>query len=307
MNAAVEVTDIQKNYSDEHALAGVSFVVPKGCLFGLIGADGAGKSTLMRILTTLLNADKGGARVLGREVVKDFRYIRTQIGYMPQKFSLYPDLSVAENIMFFADIFGVKKAERDARTKRLLEFSRLAPFQTRRAGNLSGGMKQKLALSCALVHTPQVLFLDEPTTGVDPVSRKEFWEILKELRSQGITILYSTPYMEEAEKSDSLLLLDHGRVLSAGTPASIVKDYPYDLYKVESAEGSLMWPHGAALPDGIASIFPAGGALHVASSGRNLDESRVLAALQPTVPACSSANRIHPNIEDVFVYQLTKK
>ncbi|HUI91172.1 MAG TPA: ABC transporter ATP-binding protein [Chitinivibrionales bacterium] len=305
MNYSIEIKDLYKNYSGEKALDGVSFNVPHGCLFGLIGADGAGKSTLMRILTTLIDADKGEARVLGMDAQKDYKKIRTMIGYMPQKFSLYPDLSVEENLTFFADIFDVSAAERDARMQRLLSFARLEPFRGRRAANLSGGMKQKLALCCCLVHTPRVLFLDEPTTGVDPVSRKEFWEILRDLRSQGIAILFSTPYMDEAGKCDDLLLLDHGRVIAAGTPAALVSSFPYLLYRVESPAGSLAWPRGRALPQGIAAIYPSSGALHATCSDTSMDEDRLLSLVHPAVPAAQTAARIRPGIEDAFIYHLS--
>ena len=185
MEPSVVVSNLSKNYAGEHALAGISFAAPRGCLFGMVGADGAGKTTLLRILTTLCNFDNGEVTVLMKDVVKDYLDLRKRIGYMPQKFSLYQDLTVRENLLFFADIFGVGKTERKERMDRLLSFSRLGPFQNRRSRDLSGGMKQKLALSCTLVHTPEILFLDEPTTGVDPVSRKEFWEILFDLKKQG--------------------------------------------------------------------------------------------------------------------------
>jgi ABC-type multidrug transport system ATPase subunit len=227
------------------------------------------------------------------------------IWYMPQKFSLYPDLSVEENLMFFADIFDVPRVERDARMQRLLSFARLEPFRGRRAANLSGGMKQKLALCCCLVHTPQALFLDEPTTGVDPVSRKEFWEILRDLRSQGIAILFSTPYMDEAGKCDDLLLLDHGRVIAGGTPAALVSSFPYVLFRVESPAGSLAWPRGTALPSGVASIYPSSGALHATCSDTTMDENRLLSRIRPSVPAAATAKRIEAGIEDAFIYHLS--
>ena len=306
MTYAVEVSSIYKNYSGEHALDGVGFCVAPGSLFGIIGADGAGKSTLMRILTTLINADKGAASVLGRDVGRDFQYLRTHIGYMPQKFSLYQDLSVAENLQFFADIFGLSRSERISHTDRLLKFSRLTAFKDRRAGNLSGGMKQKLALSCTLIHTPEVLFLDEPTTGVDPVSRKEFWNILFELKRQGIAVVLSTPYMEEAELCDDLLLLDKGKAVLQGTPAQIISRYPYRLYKVEPVEGqTLTWPRARPLPEGIAEIFPAGGALQVAAGAADLSPETVLARIRALEPRAAAVVETKPRIEDVFVHMLT--
>jgi ABC-2 type transport system ATP-binding protein len=306
MNFAITVTDLHKNYSGEKALDGVSFGVPWGCLFGIIGADGAGKSTLMRILTTLIDADNGSARVLGMNVRNEYRKIRTLIGYMPQKFSLYPDLSVEENLMFFADIFDVPRDERDERMRRLLSFARLEQFRERRAANLSGGMKQKLALCCCLVHTPQVLFLDEPTTGVDPVSRKEFWEILHGLREQGIAILFSTPYMDEAGKCDNLLLLDHGRIIASGTPKALVSSFPYLLFRVESPSGSLAWPRGTPLPQGVASIYPSSGALHATCTDTDMDADRLLSILRPVAAGSATAARIEPGIEDAFIYHLSQ-
>jgi ABC-2 type transport system ATP-binding protein len=302
----IEIRDLEKNYSGEHALAGVSVSISRGCLYGLIGADGAGKSTLLRICTTLVAADKGTVSVCGLDTVRDFRAIRAQIGYMPQKFSLYQDLSVRENMQFFADLFGVKPAERDERMARLLDFSRLAPFVNRRARNLSGGMKQKLALSCTLIHTPQVLFLDEPTTGVDPVSRREFWTILAELRSQGITIVVSTPYMDEAHLCDELLFLHKGNVVRQGNPEALLATYPHPLYKVSSASTLLTVAQNAALPPGVALMYPEGGAIHVAVTGDERPPHEVLSFVKPLLPGAEMAERIQPKIEDLFVCLLTE-
>ncbi|MFH0919858.1 MAG: ABC transporter ATP-binding protein [Fibrobacterota bacterium] len=223
---AVKVEALTRHFGEVIALNGVSLEIPIHTLYGIIGADGAGKSTLFDILATLLTPDTGRAVVLGLDATLNPAALRSHIGFMPQKFSLYEDLSVKENLLFFADIFGVERHERDKRLKRLLEFSRLAPFQERRVRFLSGGMKQKLALSCALIHTPELLILDEPTTGVDPVSRKEFWDLLRELKEGGMTLLVSTPYMEEAEYCDRLALLHQGRVLMEGTPAGLLSAYP---------------------------------------------------------------------------------
>jgi ABC-2 type transport system ATP-binding protein len=190
---AIRVDNVKKSYGDTVALSSVSLTVEAGEMFGLIGPDGAGKTTLMRILTSLIDPDEGEAWILGLPVRSQAPRVREIIGYMPQRFSLYADLTVSENMRFFADLFGVPAGERKRRTEELLDFSRLGDFVKRRAGALSGGMKQKLALSCALIHTPKVLVLDEPTTGVDPVSRRDFWEMLERLRAQGATILVSTP------------------------------------------------------------------------------------------------------------------
>jgi ABC-2 type transport system ATP-binding protein len=232
---AVTLEGIRKTYDKGTILAvdDVSFTVEKGELFGLIGPDGAGKSTIFRILTTLLLTDKGSATVAGLDTVKDFHKIRECVGYMPGKFSLYQDLTIEENLQFFASLFGTTVEENYDLIKDI--YDQIKPFSTRRAGKLSGGMKQKLALCCALVHKPQVLFLDEPTTGVDAVSRKEFWEMLKRLKEQGITILVSTPYMDEANLCERIALMQNGKILSIDTPANIVKAYPGSLYAVKTA------------------------------------------------------------------------
>ncbi len=215
-----------------NALQGISFDVPRGEIFGIIGPDGAGKTTLFRILTTLILPDSGTVTIEGNDVVKDFKTIRKQVGYMPGRFSLYMDLTVEENLSVFASVFNTTIEE----NYHLIEdiYKQLEPFKTRRAGNLSGGMKQKLALSCALIHKPGVLFLDEPTTGVDPVSRKEFWEVLKRLKKENITILVSTPYMDEASLCDRIALIKDGRFLKIDSPQSIVDEYTHDLWKVRS-------------------------------------------------------------------------
>jgi ABC-2 type transport system ATP-binding protein len=225
MQYAVETSSLNKNYGAVPALLGLDLRVKPGLLFGIIGADGAGKSTLLQILSTLLLPDSGKAAVLGTDIMADPASIRSRIGYMPQKFSHYEDLTVRENMRFFADIFGLRKDEYAQHISRLLQFSRLAPFENRRAGQLSGGMKQKLALSCALIHKPELLILDEPTTGVDPVSRKEFWTILRELNAEGITILVSTPYLEESEYCHDLILMHEGRILLQGAPATLLSEY----------------------------------------------------------------------------------
>ena len=232
--AAIQLNNITKTYNKGSILAvdDVSFSVEKGEVFGLIGPDGAGKSTIFRMLTTLLVADKGTATVGGYDVVKDFKTIRGIVGYMPGRFSLYQDLTVEENLNFFATVFSTTIEENYDLIKDI--YVQLEPFKDRRAGKLSGGMKQKLALCCALIHKPEVLFLDEPTTGVDVVSRKEFWEMLKRLKQQGITILVSTSYMDEATLCDRIGLILNGKVLSIATPENTIKAYPEKLYAVKS-------------------------------------------------------------------------
>lgn len=232
--AIVSVRDLQKSYNKGkvQALCGLNFDVNEGEIYGIIGPDGAGKTTLFRILTTLLIANQGIATVDGLDVVKDYKKIRQCIGYMPGRFSLYQDLSVEENLRFFATIFNTTIEENYHLVKDI--YSQIEPFKTRKAGKLSGGMKQKLALSCALIHAPRVLFLDEPTTGVDPVSRKEFWEMLKKLKQHGISILVSTPYMDEAMQCDRISLIQNGHFLQIDSPQEIIKSYKGTLWCVKS-------------------------------------------------------------------------
>ena len=227
--------DLTKVYGKEKVLAvdRVSFGVGEGELFGLIGPDGAGKTSIFRMLTTLLLPDGGAGTVAGFDIVKDFRSIRSAVGYMPGKFSLYPDLTVEENLNFFATVFGTTIKENYHLIKDI--YIQIERFKDRRAGKLSGGMKQKLALCCALIHKPVVLFLDEPTTGVDPVSRKEFWEMLKRLKHEGITIVVSTPYMDEATLCDRIALIQTGKILSIDKPADIVNSYQETLYAVKAS------------------------------------------------------------------------
>ena len=219
----VVVEGVSKSYGKVEALKGVSFTVEQGEIFGLIGPDGAGKSTLFRILTTLLLADKGTATVGGLNVDSDYKQIRTRVGYMPGRFSLYQDLSVEENLEFFATVFHTTIQENYDLIKDI--YQQIEPFKKRRAGALSGGMKQKLALSCALIHKPDILFLDEPTTGVDPVSRKEFWQMLRNLRQQGITIIVSTPIMDEARQCDRIAFINHGQIHGIDTPGCILRRF----------------------------------------------------------------------------------
>lgn len=229
---AITVRNLCKSYGEIRALKNISFDVNRGEIYGVIGADGAGKTTLFRILTTVMLADSGSATLEGLDMLKDYRQIRSIIGYMPGKFSLYQDLTVEENLEFFATIFNTTIQE----NYYLIEdiYKQIEPFKTRRAGKLSGGMKQKLALSCALIHKPKILFLDEPTTGVDPVSRKEFWGMLFKLKKEGITIVVSTPYMDEATRCDRIALIKDGEFLQVETPQNIIASYPEILYAVRS-------------------------------------------------------------------------
>lgn len=230
---AVKLNKLVKTYhkGQVKAVNEVSFTVQKGELFGLIGPDGAGKTSIFRMLTTLLLPDGGTAQVEGMDIQNDYQKIRSLVGYMPGRFSLYPDLSVEENLNFFAQLFNTSVAANYDYIKDI--YQQLEPFKSRRAGKLSGGMKQKLALCCALIHRPAVLFLDEPTTGVDAVSRKDFWDLLSQLKKQGITILVSTPYMDEAALCEKIALIQNGQLLSVNSPAAIIREFPERLYAVQ--------------------------------------------------------------------------
>jgi ABC-2 type transport system ATP-binding protein len=232
----IVLTDLHKSYGATAAVRGLSLTVPPGEICGLIGPDGAGKTTAMRIVCGLLRPDSGQATVLGHDCTRETQAIKVHLGYMPQRFSLYPDLTVGENLRFFADLFGVGGEDRARREAELMEFSKLGPFRSRRAGRLSGGMKQKLALSCTLIHTPEVLVLDEPTTGVDPVSRREFWRILRDLAGRGLALLVSTPYMDEAGLCDQVVLMHAGRAIARGTPAEVAASFPRRLLEVQGPD-----------------------------------------------------------------------
>jgi ABC-2 type transport system ATP-binding protein len=219
MQSVIKIENLKKSYDDIEAVKGISFEISKGEMFGLVGPDGAGKTTTIRILCGLINPDSGSASVLEKDVTKNRKKIQNEIGYLSQKFSLYGDLTVDENIEFFADIHGV--TDYKDRRNELLEFTRLTPFRNRLADNLSGGMKQKLALACSLIHRPKIIFLDEPTTGVDPVSRRDFWKILSGLLKEEITIFMTTPYLDEAERCNRVALMNNGEIISLDTPQNV--------------------------------------------------------------------------------------
>ncbi|MDB5105565.1 MAG: multidrug transporter ATP-binding protein [Fibrobacteres bacterium] len=309
MESIVSIRSLAKDHAGEKALRGISLEVPDPCLFGLIGADGAGKSTLMNILATLSDPDSGEVRMLGLDLRKGFPRIRDDIGYMPQRFSLYQDLSVLENLDFFADIFGIRGKAKAERMDHLLEFAGLAPFKGRRAGLLSGGMKQKLALACTLIHHPKLLLLDEPTVGVDPVARRDFWTMLKSLRAQGISLIVSTPYMDEAALCDSLALLHQGAVIAGGSPAEMLAAYPYRLYRVEAAPdariSTLNYPGDKPPPPGFELIYPSGGSLHAAEKPGQAGDP--LGRLRLAVPEAASATMLEPALEDCFFALLSGK
>lgn len=300
-DGAIVAENIVKKYGTKkevvQALRGISFEVKKGELFGIIGPDGAGKTSLFRILTTLLLPDGGSALVNGHDVVKDYKAIRNEVGYMPGRFSLYQDLTVAENLEFFATIFNTSIEENYDLIKDI--YSQIEPFKERRAGKLSGGMKQKLALSCALIHRPTVLFLDEPTTGVDVVSRKEFWEMLRKLRAQGITILVSTPYMDEASLCDRVALMQNGQLLSVNTPQGIINSFGKPLLAVK-AQQMLRLQKDLKQFEQVLDAYPFGEYHHaVMQPGYHPDQLRDYLGQQQHQSI--EIKVIEPNIEDCFM------
>lgn len=302
---AIEVRDLKRSYNKTEALKGISFEVPQGEIFGIIGPDGAGKTTLFRILTTLLIPDSGTATVDGDDIIKNYKSIRKKVGYMPGRFSLYQDLSVEENLTIFASIFKTTIEENYHLIKDI--YQQIEPFKKRKAGALSGGMKQKLALSCALIHKPVVLFLDEPTTGVDPVSRKEFWDILANLKEQGITILVSTPYMDEASRCDRIVLIQEGEFLKINTPRAIVEEYKKILWSVQSNDMSRLLKD-LRTHEQIKTCFAFGDTHHITlnadprnSSGERLSKNQLIAFLEKRDHRDIEIDEIRASIEDCFM------
>lgn len=293
----VSVRNVSMSYGRVRALDGVSLEVEGGTVFGIIGPDGAGKTTLFRIMTTLLLPGSGEVRVCGCDVRNDFMEIRRMIGYMPGHFSLYQDLTVEENLSLFAAVFNTSIQENYHLVAEI--YSQLEPFRKRRAGKLSGGMKQKLALCCAMIHKPHVLFLDEPTTGVDPVSRKEFWQMLARLKAQGITIVVSTPYMDEASKCDVISLMKDGRFFRTDTPEAIVKGFGKRMYELD-VQGSIVRAlDDVASVQGVESCSPFGDRIHIVSPslGREELSGRLSAIGYDT----SSLREAVPTVEDCFI------
>lgn len=305
---AVTINQVTKTYGNANAsvtaLDNVSFAVGAGELFGLIGPDGAGKTTLFHILTTLLLADKGTATVDGYDVVREYQAIRNTVGYMPGRFSLYQDLTVEENLTFFATLFGTTIRQNYDLIRDIYE--QIEPFRTRRAGKLSGGMKQKLALCCALIHKPTVLFLDEPTTGVDVVSRREFWQMLQRLKQQGITILVSTPYMDEATLCERIALIQTGRILSIDTPQAIIDTYPGQLFALKADSIPHLLADVRRL-DTVRNAYAFGEYLHLVfkqEGPRHADQLR--AYLQQNGHVNLELRPVTPTIEDRFIDLMTQ-
>jgi len=299
----IEVKNIHKQFGDVVALEKVSLTVEQGELFGLIGPDGAGKTTLMRILMSLLLPDGGSATMNGLDVVADYKKVRLITGYMPGRFSLYPDLTVEENLKFFATVFGTTIQENYHLIKDI--YQQIEPFKTRRAGKLSGGMKQKLALSCALIHKPEILILDEPTTGVDAVSRKEFWEMLKRLKEMGITILVSTPYMDEASLCDRIALIQQGSLMSVATPLAMTKSFPEDLWTVRTRKIYNTSKFLEKLPSMI-SVNSFGQVLHLVTPKGAYNSDSIHQFLINNGEVEIAIEPAEATIEDVFIFLMNK-
>lgn len=297
--ADISIQHLTKKYKGIHALQDVSLHIPSGCLFGLIGPDGAGKTTLFRILSTLLTFDEGDVRIGDYSVRKEVYKIRGMLGYMPGKFSLYQDLSVEENLHFFATIFSADLKSNYSLIADI--YKQLEPFKNRRAGKLSGGMKQKLALCCALVHAPPVLLLDEPTTGVDAVSRKEFWDMLEQLKSRGITILVSTPYMDEAERCEKIALIQEGKILAVNTPVGLKKNYSKKLYAASAENMSALLRYLKSLPE-INSCYSFGNRHHITlqTANNHVIEDLLNKTRQAGFDHCF-VEETAPGIEDCFI------
>lgn len=298
MDSTIVAEGLCKSYKEVKALKDISFRIDNGEIFGLIGPDGAGKTTLFRILTTLSLADSGTASVCGLDVVKDYLKIRSEIGYMPGHFALYHDLSVEENLQFYASIFGIDVHSGYDNIKEI--FCQLEPFRKRRAGALSGGMKQKLALCCALVHKPKVLFLDEPTTGVDAVSRKEFWSMLKRIREGGVSIFVSTPYMDEAARCDRIAMISEGSIIGGGTPDEICKSFPDRLYAAGGNNIFGMLKILRSTP-GVKDCNSFGSICHVSVGKDGPDASFLESVLRQAGFADCKVKPIEAGIEDCFM------
>lgn len=294
----IQIENITKRYGEVLALDNISMEVSEGERFGLIGPDGAGKTTLIRILATLLVANEGIATVAGLDVQSDYRKLRNMLGYMPGTFSLYQDLTIEENLKLFATIFGTKLEDNYDLISGI--YSQIEPFKKRRAGDLSGGMKQKLALSCALIHRPKVLLLDEPTTGVDAVSRREFWDMLDTLKAEGITVFVSTPYMDEAARCERVALIQDGKILQIDTPKAIEQSFPYELMAVSSNDTYKLlldlreFPHSK-------SVFPFGDSVHLTDSRTKAHPQEVEEFLSARGHSSVSVRIIQPDIEDAFM------
>ena len=304
--AAITAAGLAKRFAAVTAVEALSFSVAPGEIFGLVGPDGAGKTTVMRMLAGVMRPDAGAITLDGIDVVRDPERAKRHLSYMPQRFGLYEDLTVDENIRFYADIFGVPRKLREERAKRLLAASGMEPFRRRLAGQLSGGMKQKLGLTCSLIHAPKAVLLDEPTTGVDPVSRRDFWRILYSLLAEGVTILIATAYLDEAERCHRLALLDRGRLIHCDTPDGLKRRMPGALLAIASPDGRAVRSALAGAP-GVGSVVLVGDGAHVVvdDSGRRIPELERLLR-ERRVPYQRIA-QVTPSIEDLFAALLEPK
>jgi ABC-2 type transport system ATP-binding protein len=300
MAAAIEAIQLTRKFGDLVAVDGVSLAVAPGEIFGLVGPDGAGKTTTVRLLTGVMTATSGTARVLGTDATRDPEAIRRRIGYVPQSSSLYADLTVAENLRFYAELFGMPRAARERKAAELLIFSRLEPFAKRLVRNLSGGMRQKLALCAALIHQPEVLFLDEPTIGVDPVSRRDFWLLIYQLLQEGLTLLVSTPYLDEAERCHRVGLMDHGRLVACDAPTALRQLLPGTAVEVRGPAPEAAAPLLSRLAE-VQGIEMFGETLHLAVRDATMALPAVRAALERAGHADVRLRPILPSLEDVFV------
>jgi ABC-2 type transport system ATP-binding protein len=297
---AIELDGLSRVFDTATAVDDLRLAIPRGELFGLVGPDGAGKTTTLRMLAGILSPSTGDARVAGHSVRNEPEAVKEHVGYMSQRFGLYGDLTVRENLDFYADLFEVPPAERRARIARLLAFSNLGPFQERLADKLSGGMKQKLGLACALVHTPQILLLDEPTNGVDPVSRRDFWRILYDMLKEGVTIVMATAYLDEAERCHRVGLLHHGRLLALDTPERIKRRMPGHVVEIVAADPARARRAVAGAP-GVTAVTVFGQRLHVAVDDLARDLPAATAALAAAGVAAGAPREIVPSLEDVFI------
>lgn len=307
MNPAIATNQLTKRYPSQKetrpAVESVDLTISSGTLFGIVGPDGAGKTTLLRMLATVIEPTSGLASINGCDVVRQTEKVRSSIGYMPQVFSLYPDLTVIENLLFFADINGVPRAQREGRIEDLLDFTRLADFRKRRSEHLSGGMAKKLALACALVHEPQVLLLDEPTTGVDPVSRRELWRILSQVVLQGVTVMVTTPYMDEAERCHQVAFLMEGKLLKTGAPEELVASLPFEILEVKARPRRMVRAVVGEIED-IRSWRPVGDRLRLSVDHFDSIEARLESALIEAGASVETIRRAKPTMEDVFTYSV---
>lgn len=300
MPPAIVLKDLVKEFSGEKAVDGLSFSVERGEIFGLVGPDGAGKTTTIRMLVGVLLPSSGTAEVVGFDIVRQPEEIKKRIGYMSQKFSLYGELSVQENLDFFADLYLVSGPEKEERQKQLLHFSKLGPFVSRQARFLSGGMKQKLGLSCALIHTPEILFLDEPTTGVDPVSRRELWEIVYDLLEENVTVFVSTPYMDEAERCSRVGFIHKGKILALDDPKQLKATSEREVFEVK-VKNPRQWRQRLEGLPGLLELEIFGDKLHLSFSRGNMDEKTLNRFLAQKETEAESVRRISPSLEDLFI------